>query len=191
MQTVIDTPASSSETRRSAAVQLHGVLVRVLGTGVLLIGESGIGKSECALDLITRGHEHVADDVVDVTVADDETLIGRAPELIYELLEIRGLGVINVREVFGNKSTRRECNINICVELAKWSDSERIENVVEEFSVAGRVLPKFILPVSPGRNLATLVETAVRLYATRGHGANAAQLLIKKQKALLDPLGSV
>src|SRR5687767_7156875 len=98
----------------ASTLQIHGVLVRVLGTGVLLAGESGIGKSECALDLVTKGHSLVADDVVRI-VFDGDSLIGTAPELTFELLEIRGLGIINVRELFGEKAVIPSCSIDLCV----------------------------------------------------------------------------
>ena len=168
----------------AATLQLHGVLVRVFDTGVLLIGESGIGKSESALDLITRGHQLIADDVVKVFEADGE-LRGRAPELTYELLEIRGLGVINVSRAFGEAAVRPDSTIDLCIELQQDVDVERLGNVIHETEIAGVPVQKFVIPVSSGRNLATLIETAVRLYINRDAGATAAEQLIEKQKALL------
>ena len=169
----------------STPLRLHGVLVRVLETGILLIGESGIGKSECALDLVTKGHPLVADDVVEVFV-DSESLVGRAPSLTFELLEIRGLGIINVRELFGAEAICSESRIDLCVELHKWVEVERIGNVVYDYQIRDRAIPKFVLPVSPGRNLATLVETAARLHACRGKGSDAGRTLVEKHAALLD-----
>lgn len=169
----------------SAPFRLHGVLVRVLDTGVLLIGESGIGKSECALDLVTRGHQLVADDVVEISVIADR-LYGRAPALTFELLEIRGLGIINVRELFGEDAITVESKIDVCVELQKWTDVERIGNVVYEHHIRDRTIPKFVLPVSSGRNLATLVETAARLFISRESGSDAAGSLVEKHAALLN-----
>lgn len=177
-------PASSDE-KVSTTLQLHGVLVRVFDTGVLLIGESGIGKSESALDLISRGHQLVADDIVEVSQADG-SLVGRAPELTFELLEIRGLGVINVSRAFGEAAVRSHSSIDLCIELQKDDvDVERIGNVVCEKEVLGVAVHKFVIPVSSGRNLAILIETAVRLHINRDAGAAAAELLIEKQRALL------
>lgn len=184
MQQDIAQPAPP-ENISSSSLQLHGVLVRVLGTGVLLLGESGIGKSECALDLITRGHKLVADDVVQVLTATG-TLIGKAPELTFGLLEIRGLGVIDVRGAFGDEAVCEESSIEFCVELQKSADVERIGDVLYEHDIAGRSVPKFVLPVSPGRNLAILVETAARIFINRDNGTDAAQILVAKQRALLD-----
>src|SRR5215213_557291 len=153
-----------------ATLQLHGVLVRVFDTGVLLLGESGIGKSESALDLITRGHQLVADDVVEVFVDDAEAIRGRAPELTFELLEIRGLGVINVSRAFGDAAVRDMSTIDLCIELQTDSDVERLGDLVQEKEIAGVRIHKFVVPVSPGRNLATLIETAVRLHVNRDAG---------------------
>lgn len=171
------TKPASSNGETTTTLQLHGVLVRVFETGVLLIGESGIGKSESALDLITRGHQLVADDVVDV-LKKGRDLVGRAPEMIYGLLEIRGLGVFDVRKAFGDGATLLGSSIDLCIELRKDADIERVGNFVHEFEIGGQNIPKFILPVTPGRNLAILVETAVRLYLNRYTGAAAGDNLI-------------
>ena len=183
-----DCPVSESQSEtRSAKCQLHGVLLRVFDTGVLLLGESGIGKSECALDLITKGHRFVADDAVDI-IFDHGKLVGKAPELTRDLIEIRGLGIINVREIFGEQVVSDESEIDLCIELQKWAEVERIGNVVYESQIAGRPVPRFVLPVSSGRNLATLVETAVRLHRNSHDGPSAAELLIEKHARLLDPI---
>ena len=179
-----DTKPAPRDENWQTTTQLHGVLVRVFGTGVLLIGESGIGKSECALDLISRGHKLVADDVIVVSV-DRDQLLGGAPELTSELLEIRGLGVINVREAFGETAVSNMSTLELCVELQKEGDVERVGNVIQVHDIAGRAIPKFVLPVSPGRNLATLVETAVRLHMNHDAGHNAAERLIEEQQALI------
>ncbi len=171
------TKSAPSGGERTATLQVHGVLVRVFGTGVLLIGESAIGKSESALDLITRGHQLVTDDVVDV-VKTGQDLIGRAPEMIYGLLEIRGLGVFDVRKAFGEGATLTQSSIELCIELRKDADVERVGNFVHEYEIAQQSIPKFILPVTPGRNLAILVETAVRLYLNRYNGAAAGDNLL-------------
>ena len=163
---------ASSDSGKAEKLQLHGALVRVFDVGVLLIGESGIGKSESALDLVTRGHQLIADDVVDVRESDGE-LTGRAPEMIYGLLEIRGLGIFDVRKAFGDGATNPRSSIDLCIELRKDADVERVGNFVHHHEIAGRRIPRFILPVTPGRNLAILVETAARLYLNRYNGAAA------------------
>lgn len=172
-------------TARPERLQLHGVLVRVLDTGALLVGESGIGKSECALDLVTKGHQLVADDVIDVR-STDGVLTGRAPELTSELLEIRGLGIINVRELFGTASVCAESPIDFCVELQRNTDVDRIGNVIVEHDIGGTAIPKFVLPVSSGRNLSTLIETAARLFLNRRTGSDAGLTLIERHRSLLD-----
>ena len=168
-------------------INLHGVLLEIFGTGVLLAGDSGIGKSECALDLITRGHRLVADDAVKINRI-EEFIEGSSPELIFEHLEIRGLGIINVREIFGPTATCRRIKIELCLELKKWDtveNGERIGLEPQEYEIAGVKIAKFILPVNSGRNLSALVETAVRVYALRGAGPGAAQHLIEKHTAQL------
>ena len=167
-------------------IQLHGVLVRVLDTGILLIGESGIGKSECALELVTKGYQLVADDVVDLFVTDD-AITGKAPSLTFELLEIRGLGIIYVRELYGDAAVRPESTVDLCVELQNRAQVERIENVVGEYFIDGNSIPKYVLPVSSGRNLSTLVETAARLFIRHQSGATATSVLLEKHAALLNP----
>jgi HPr kinase/phosphorylase len=158
-------------------VRLHGVLVRVFGTGVLLIGDSGVGKSECALDLITRGHRLVADDAVDITLKEGR-LRGSAPLPTTGLLEIRGLGVFNVKSAFGVEAICESSTVNICVEFRTGGEGERVGNFVHEHEIAGQTVPKFIVPVSPGRNLAILVETAARLFLNRENGATAGDALL-------------
>lgn len=173
-----------SRMKVSTSSQLHGVLVRVFSTGVLIVGESGIGKSECALELVTKGHRLVADDVVEVSVENEEAT-GRAPELTRELLEIRGLGIINVRELFGPKAMRAATPIDLCIEFQKNGEIDRIENPIGEYRLGKLSLPKFVIPVRSGRNLSTLVETAVRILRSRGLAAKTRERLIQKQAALL------
>lgn len=166
---------------RPTKCQLHGVLVRVFDVGVLLLGESGIGKSECALDLITRGHQLIADDAVEI-FSKGNKLVAKAPELTRHLLEIRGLGIINVSDIFGDEAVGVESEIELCVELRKSIAPAPLENVVSDYQVAGISMPRFVLPVSPGRDLATLVETAVRLYR---NGNDTVGSLIEKHAKLL------
>ena len=157
---------------------MHGVLMDILGLGVLIIGDSGIGKSECALDLIVRGHRLVADDTVEVRRRGETGVIGTCPELTRHHMEVRGLGVINIRDLFGVASTRTSKRIELVVRLERW-DPEREydrlgleENVFELFSVK---IPLIRMPVAPGRNLAILVEVAARNQLLRSRGLNAAR----------------
>ena len=171
----------------TVAQRLHGVLVKVAGIGVLLTGSSGIGKSECALELIEKGNQLVADDVVEI-VDHGDSVVGKAPALTFELLEIRGLGIINVRQLFGEGAVKDEATIDLCIELSRDAEVDRLNRAIGECRIAEHVIPKFTLPVNSGRNLSTLVETAVRLFQLRDHGAGAAELLIQRHQDLLDSL---
>lgn len=169
---------------------LHGVLMGMFGIGVLILGSSGIGKSECALDLITRGHYLIADDSVLIKKV-GEKLEGKSPELIQDYLEIHGLGIINIRELFGVSAIGKGSQIEICIELKKWSEFKEIDRLgitINEEEIFGLRVPKFILPVTPGRNLSTLVETAVRIHLLKASGYDAAQDLIEKHKSLVSGL---
>lgn len=167
---------------------IHGVLVGIFGIGVLLLGESGIGKSECALDLITRGHNLISDDVIIVKRIGDK-LQGTSPDLTHEHLELRGLGIINIRELFGVSAIgKQKKQIDLCIELKKWNDAGNIERLgleSDEENIFDVKIPKFILPVSSGRNLSTLVETAVRIHLSKISGFDAARELIEKHTKLL------
>jgi HPr kinase/phosphorylase len=168
-------------------IVLHGVLLGMYGLGVLILGESGIGKSECALDLITRGHRLVSDDSVLVRKIGDN-LEGSAPELTREHLEIRGLGIINVRELFGVTAVGQCQNIELLIELKKRQESKEIDRLgidKQEADLFGSKITKFVLPISAGRNVSSLIETAVRLHLLRANGFNAAQTLIERHSAII------
>jgi HPr kinase/phosphorylase len=162
------------------------------GIGVLILGESGIGKSECALDLITRGHNLIADDSVMVKRIGGK-IQGSSPELTREFLEIRGLGIINIREIFGVVAVgKQKKQIDLCIELKRWNQLEDIERLgleAQEEDIFGVKITKFVLPVSSGRNTSTLVETAIRLYLSRLSGFDAAQRLIERHSNLLITAG--
>lgn len=169
------------------AVTIHGVLLGMYGIGVLLRGESGVGKSECALDLIMRGHRLISDDAVLIRRIGGH-LEGSSPELIHGFLEIRGLGIVNIRELFGVSVIGRANNIAVCIELRAWDDVGAVDRLgfekqVEE--VLGVKIPKVVLPVTPGRNLSTLVETAVRLHLLEAVGADSTQGLLDKHSEML------
>jgi len=159
---------------------LHAVLMDILGLGVLIAGESGIGKSECALDLIVRGHRLVADDTVEVRRRAETILIGTCPDLTRHHMELRGLGVINVKDLFGIASTRSSKRVELVVQLERWDPTRAYERLGldDEFSeVLGLRVPLIRMPVAPGRNIAILVEVAARNQILRSRGHHAARAL--------------
>ena len=152
------------EEHLSQHARLHGVLVDLYGVGVLIQGKSGIGKSECALHLVTRGHRLVADDVVDIQLRGNE-LVGKSTELLKHHIEVRGLGILNLKDLFGVVAIRYEKNVDIIVELIPWSPDlafERLGIDIETQIVLGKYLPHVKIPVAPGRNIPTLIEVAAR-----------------------------
>ncbi|HEX8073209.1 MAG TPA: HPr(Ser) kinase/phosphatase [Pyrinomonadaceae bacterium] len=166
----------------------HGVLLDAYGLGVLLEGESGIGKSECALDLILRGHRLVADDLVEVRRVGPECLLGGAPELLRDHMEIRGLGIINIRDLFGVAALSGPKQIGLTIRFERWQPAQEVERLGLEartVDILGVRVPHVLLPVSPGRNLATLAETALRVHLLRVRGYNAAETLIARHAELL------
>jgi HPr kinase/phosphorylase len=171
---------------------LHGVLVDVFGVGVLLLGHSGIGKSECALDLIFRGHRLVADDIVDLRRRGG-LLIGSGYELIKHHMEIRGLGIINIKDLFGIASVRDSKRIDLCIELVDWDEDveyERLGIDEQTISFLQVEVAHMVIPVRPGRNVAVIVETAARnqlLKAQGHHSAIAFQEQLMKRIAENSP----
>jgi len=159
---------------------LHAVLMDVLGLGVLIAGESGIGKSECALDLIVRGHRLVADDTVEVRRRQETILIGACPELTRYHMELRGLGVINIMELFGIASTRSSKRVELVVQLERWVPTREYERLGLDdvfYEILGLHVPLIRMPVAPGRNIAILVEVAARNQLLRARGHHAARAL--------------
>ena len=164
----------------AAVTVVHGVVMDILGLGVLIIGESGIGKSECALDLVVRGHRLVADDAVELRARAEAFLIGACPELTRHHMEIRGLGLINVQDLFGVASTRRSKRIELVVQLERWDPSREYDRLgldVTYYETLGIRVPMIRMPVAPGRNLAILVEVAARNQLLRYGGHNSARRL--------------
>src|SRR6185369_9373308 len=161
----------------------HGVLMDVLGLGVLIIGDSGIGKSECALDLVVRGHRLVADDTVQIRRRGDSVILGACPEPTRFHMELRGLGIINIRDLFGVAATRAAKRVELVVQLERWDvhrEYDRLgldENMYELFGVK---VPLICKPVAPGRNLSTLVEVAARNQLLRSRGLNAARDFVNR-----------
>jgi HPr kinase/phosphorylase len=161
----------------------------ILGLGVLILGESGIGKSECALDLIGRGHRLVADDGVELRRLAESFVIGTCPELTRHHMEIRGLGLINVRDLFGVASTRPSKRVELVVHLERWESGREYDRlgIDDEFhDLLGARIPKIRMPVAPGRNVAILVEVAARNHLLRMRGHHAARRLVDKLKHQLE-----
>lgn len=170
---------------------LHGVLLDVLGLGVMITGESGVGKSELALELISRGHGLVADDVVELRRIAPETLEGRCPPMLRDFLEVRGLGVLNIRTIFGETAVRRRKNMKLIVHLQRYNatDSNSLERLpisnLNE-SIMNVDVRKVVIPVAAGRNLAVLVEAAVRNYVLQLRGIDSTQNFIERQKLIME-----
>jgi HPr kinase/phosphorylase len=186
LQTTVVTPtaiaklSSILEDSLAERVVLHAGLLDVLGLGVLIVGESGIGKSECALDLIVRGHRLVADDTVEIRRRSETILIGTCPELTRHHMELRGLGVINVKELFGIASTRTSKRVELVVQLERWDPARQYERMGlddEFYEILSLRVPLIRMPVAPGRNIAILVEVAARNQLLRARGHHPARLL--------------
>jgi HPr kinase/phosphorylase len=168
--------------RLATRLHMHSVLMDVFGLGVLIMGESGIGKSECALDLIDRGHRLVADDVVEIKRMGD-TLTGASPDLTRYHMELRGLGVINIKDLYGVSSIRLTKRVELVVNLERWEagrEYDRLGLRNETFLVLGVALPLIRMPVAPGRNIAILVEVASRNQLLKERGYDAARLFVER-----------
>jgi HPr kinase/phosphorylase len=169
------------------SISMHGVFMDVLGVGVLITGESGVGKSELALELISRGHGLVADDVVEISRIAAKTLEGRCPPLLKDFLEVRGLGVLNVRTIFGQTAVRPKMNLKLIVHLDKPGQtgaalSERLPLHELTEDILGMSIRKIIIPVAAGRNLAVLIEAAVRNYILQLRGIDSTREFIDRQQ---------
>lgn len=160
----------------------HGVLMDVFGVGIMLTGNSGVGKSETAMELIKRGHRLVADDSVLIKRIEN-TLVGTAPERIRYFMELRGIGIINVKNMYGSGSVLGEKTIELVMEMEPWQQGkeyDRIGGEKNEEEIFGVKIPKLVIPVSPGRNLAILIEVAARNHRLKNMGYDAAQELIQR-----------
>ena len=164
-------------------ISIHGVLVDVYGVGVLIMGESGIGKSEAALELIKRGHRLVSDDVVEIRRVSDETLVGSAPDITRHFIELRGIGIVDVKALFGVLSVRETQNIDLVITLEEWDKNKEYDRLglEEEYTeFLGNKVVCHHLPIRPGRNLAIIVETAAVNHRQKQMGYNAAQELYRR-----------
>ncbi len=163
----------------------HGVLVDVYGVGVLLTGESGVGKSEAALELVKRGHQLVADDVVDICRVADDRLVGEAPEMVRHFMEIRGIGIIDIRAMYGVGSVIISKSIDMAIHMEKWDSKKEYDRLGLEEEVVKILdveIPFQIMPVRPGRNLAIIIEVAARNLSLKRLGYSAAHELDRRLK---------
>ncbi|HIQ87967.1 MAG TPA: HPr(Ser) kinase/phosphatase [Candidatus Scatomorpha gallistercoris] len=170
-------------------VTMHGVLVEVYGEGLLITGDSGVGKSETALELIKRGHRLIADDAVIIRRTSRETLIGTAPPLIRYYMELRGIGVINARHIFGVGAVKPETNVDLVVNFELWDDNKAYDRLgleTEYTTILGVEMPCYTIPVRPGRNLAVILELAAMNNRQKKMGYNAAEALAREHDRLVD-----
>ena len=164
-------------------ISIHGVLVDVYGEGLLIMGESGIGKSEAALELIKRGHRLVTDDVVEIRKVSDETLIGTAPDITRHFIELRGIGIVDVKNLFGVESVKETQSIDLVIKLEDWNkdrEYDRLGLEEEYIEFLGNKVVCHSIPIRPGRNLAVICETAAVNYRQKKMGYNAAKELYNR-----------
>ncbi len=164
-------------------ISIHGVLVDVYGVGVLIMGESGIGKSEAALELINRGHRLVTDDVVEIRKVSDDTLVGKAPDITRHFIELRGIGIVDVKSLFGVQSVRETQTIDLVINMEEWDKNREYDRLglKEEYTeFLGNKVVCHSIPIRPGRNLAIIVESAAVNHRQKQMGYNAAEELYRR-----------
>jgi HPr kinase/phosphorylase len=186
--TAIVTLTSWLDDQLAPSAILHGVLLDILGLGVFVTGQSGIGKSECALDLVARGHRLVADDAVEVRRRAEAVIIGTCPELTRHHMEVRGLGLINVRDLFGAASTRPSKRVELVVQLERWDPAGGYDRLgLDELTtdILGVKVPLVRIPVAPGRSISMLVEVAARNQLVRESGLSSARRLVARVDRVL------
>ncbi len=161
----------------------HGVLMEIYGEGVLLLGESGVGKSETAVELVKRGHRLVADDAVEIRKVSAKTLVGSSPEIIRHFIELRGIGIVDVKKIFGMGAVKDTENVNLIVNLELWQQGKNYERLGIDktyTNLLGIDIPSVTIPVRPGRNLAIIIEIAAMNYRQQQMGYNAAEELSER-----------
>ena len=169
-------------------VTRHGVLVDVYGVGVLITGESGVGKSEAALELVKRGHQLVADDVVDICKVSDNRLVGECPEMVRHFMEIRGIGIIDIRTMYGVSAVAQSRSIDLVMNMEQWVSGKAYDRLGlhEEYTtILGVKVPSQTLPVRPGRNIAIIIEVAARNLSLRRMGYSAAKELDRRMQEMI------
>ena len=170
-------------------VTRHGVLVEVYGEGILMLGESGVGKSEAAMELLKRGHRLVADDAVEIKRVSNRTLVGTSPEIIRHLIELRGIGIVDVRQIFGMGAVKESEKIDLVLSLENWSQDTKYDRFgleYEQYDILGLQVPMITSPIKPGRNLAVIIEVAAMNNRLKRLGYNAAAELNKRLEASMN-----
>ena len=173
----------SLNTYLAPRITRHGGLVEVYGEGILLLGDSGVGKSETAIELVKRGHRLIADDAVEIKRVSDKTLVGSAPEIIRHYVELRGIGLVDVRRIFGMGAVKETEKINLVIQLENWVEGkvyDRLGMEEEKISILGIEIPCITVPVRPGRNLAIILEIAAMNNRQKRMGYNTAAEFNKK-----------
>ncbi|MBE6896354.1 MAG: HPr(Ser) kinase/phosphatase [Ruminococcaceae bacterium] len=182
---------SSLNVHLAPRITTHGVLVEVYGEGILMIGDSGVGKSETAMELLKRGHRLVADDAVEIKRVSNKTLVGSAPEMIRHLIELRGIGIVDVRRIFGMGAVKETEKIDLIIQLEPWQADKQYERLGLDdnyYELLGLKKPTVTIPIKPGRNLAIIIEVAAMNNRQRRLGYNAAAELNKR---LLDNMNNL
>jgi HPr kinase/phosphorylase len=168
----------------SSRLILSGGFLQIFGLGVIITGHSGIGKSESALELVSRGHRFISDDVVEVVRQNNGRLTGRAPALSRYFMEIRGLGIINIKAIYSRKSICRQSKVDLIIVLKKWQRGDEYDRLglefPEDFEILGVKIPQLIVPVAPGRTIALLIEVACKVHLLRKKGYHASREIVKK-----------
>lgn len=180
------------ESMLAPTTAVHGVLVDIYGVGVLITGKSGVGKSETALELVKRGHRLVADDCVEIRQEGEDTLVGSAPKLIEHLLEIRGLGIIDIMTLFGASAIRSYKRITLVIELEIWDEKKTYDRLgleEEKMEIINTAVTKLTVPVRPGRNLAVIIEVAAMNHRLKKMGVNAAEDFAKRLDDVINQNG--
>jgi len=182
---------SSLNTHLAPRITRHGVLVEVYGEGLLLLGDSGVGKSETAIELVKRGHRLIADDAVEIKRVSAKTLVGSAPEIIRHYVELRGIGIVDVRRLFGMGAVKETEKIDLVINLENWVDGKMYDRLgldEEKVNILGNKIPAITIPVKPGRNLAIILEIAAMNNRQKKMGYNTAE---EFNKRLLEQIGTL
>lgn len=191
---VTDEISEFLEEKLAPSTTVHAVLMEVFGMGVLIVGESGIGKSECGLDLVLRGHRLVSDDIVVIRRLGSGRLIGSGPDYLSFYMELRGLGIINIRDLFGISSVSPTKEIDLAIELIRWQDRTEVDRLalpVLQYELLDTAIPLIRMPVASGRNVATLVEVAVRIHMLRKQGYEPTTEFISRHQRQLKSTSEV
>ncbi|MCK4835808.1 MAG: HPr(Ser) kinase/phosphatase [Candidatus Aminicenantes bacterium] len=160
----------------SKKIRVNGVLMDIMGIGTLIIGDSGIGKSETALELVNQGNQLISDDLIEFYLNSNDEPVGRSIDRIKKWIEVRGLGIINIVDIYGVGALMNEKKLDLVIDLEKWSPNKKYDRLGEETQynkILGKDIPMFTLPVAPGRNLATLIEVAVKFFISRKNGSQS------------------